>query len=281
MSSFKMIRISHSEYLSGKYKNVSSDSNNHEAKVWYNSNGSINEELTYSDSYLRSNGLGSYAKKAETSSSKSSSNSSKSSSSSSKSSHSKSSSGSRERTASPQTERTTYVDRYATDEERMNHLVNRLTSRGGYSQYINDAIEAKAKDLGFDADEYIEKAKKQCAKNTQFNIEAVVSRERHIPYINFPSDKKELLECLEKIKEKYKGKKWNKEALFQLEFIIQAYHEHDIELQNTLKEIIQSQKTFISFIRKIKTFINKIKSGDKKTIAITIVVAIIILLLLF
>ena len=25
----------------------------------------------------------------------------------------------------------------------MNYLVNRLTSRGGYSQYINDAIEAK------------------------------------------------------------------------------------------------------------------------------------------
>ena len=93
MASYKMQPISHSEYLSGKYKNVSSSSGEHEAKVWYKDNGSINEDETYSDNYLRSNGLGRYAKKAETSS-KSSSSSSKSSSSSGSSSRSSSSSSS-------------------------------------------------------------------------------------------------------------------------------------------------------------------------------------------
>ena len=65
MSSFKMKSISHDEYLSGKYQSVNSDSSgNHEAKVWYKDNGSINEELTYSDNYQRSNGIGRYAKKS-------------------------------------------------------------------------------------------------------------------------------------------------------------------------------------------------------------------------
>ena len=69
-----MKSISHDEYLSGKYQNVSSDSSgNHEAKVWYKDNGSINEELTYSDNYQRSNGIGRYAKKSSSSSSSSSS----------------------------------------------------------------------------------------------------------------------------------------------------------------------------------------------------------------
>ena len=83
MSSFKLKSISHDEYLSGKYQSVSSDSSgNHEAKVWYKDNGSINEELTYSDNYQRSNGIGRYAKKSESpskESSKSSSSSSRSS----------------------------------------------------------------------------------------------------------------------------------------------------------------------------------------------------------
>lgn len=80
MSSIKMQTISHSEYLSGKYRNVSSSGGTHEAKITYKDNGSINEDETYSDNYLRSNGLGRYTKKAETSS-KSSSNSKSSSSS--------------------------------------------------------------------------------------------------------------------------------------------------------------------------------------------------------
>ena len=94
MASYKMQPISHSEYLSGKYQNVSSSSGEHEAKVWYKDNGSIDEELTYSDNYQRSNGIGRYAKKAETSSKSSSSSSKSSSSSGSSSSSSRSSSSS-------------------------------------------------------------------------------------------------------------------------------------------------------------------------------------------
>ena len=100
MASYKMQPISHSEYLSGKYRNVSSSSGEHEAKVWYKDNGSINEDETYSDNYLRSNGLGRYAKKAETSSKSSSSSSKSSSSSGSSSSSSKSSSSSRSSSSS-------------------------------------------------------------------------------------------------------------------------------------------------------------------------------------
>lgn len=100
MASYKMQPISHSEYLSGKYQNVSSSSGEHEAKVWYKDNGSINEELTYSDNYQRSNGIGRYAKKAETSSKSSSSSSKSSSSSGSSSSSSKSSSSSRSSSSS-------------------------------------------------------------------------------------------------------------------------------------------------------------------------------------
>ena len=88
-----MKSISHDEYLSGKYQSVSSDSSgNHEAKVWYKDNGSINEELTYSDNYQRSNGIGRYAKKSESPSKESSKSSSSSSRSSSSSSSSRSSS---------------------------------------------------------------------------------------------------------------------------------------------------------------------------------------------
>ncbi len=52
MSSFKMTPISHAEYLSGKYQHVSSSSGNHEAKIWYDSQGNIDEKLTYSRRYL-------------------------------------------------------------------------------------------------------------------------------------------------------------------------------------------------------------------------------------
>lgn len=48
----KMIPISHEEYLSGKYQSVSSSGGKHEARVWYKDNGDIDEESTYSRSYL-------------------------------------------------------------------------------------------------------------------------------------------------------------------------------------------------------------------------------------
>ena len=47
-----MIPISHAEYVSGKYQHVSSSGGKHEARVWYKDNGDIDEESTYSRTYL-------------------------------------------------------------------------------------------------------------------------------------------------------------------------------------------------------------------------------------
>ncbi len=65
------VLISHEEYCSGKYQNVSTISGKHYARIFY-VNGEINPNSTYSDSYLRKNKLGKYAGSGSSSSSKSS-----------------------------------------------------------------------------------------------------------------------------------------------------------------------------------------------------------------
>ena len=151
MSSFKMQPISHSEYLSGKYRDVSSSSGKHEAKVWYKDNGSINEDSTYSDNYLRSNGLGRYAKKAESSSKSSSS--SKGSSSKKSTPQSSNRVAARDEESDKKRERTEYVYRDATDEERLEYITRILCRNTEFNTTKTDAIIAKAASLGLDPGE--------------------------------------------------------------------------------------------------------------------------------
>lgn len=62
------VLISHEEYCSGKYQNVSSISGKHYARIFY-VNGEINPNATYSDNYLRKNKIGKYANHGSSSSS--------------------------------------------------------------------------------------------------------------------------------------------------------------------------------------------------------------------
>lgn len=81
-----------SEYpKDGKYQSVSSVSGKVYARVWYNDDGSVNADQTYSSSYCKKNGLGKYAKSSSGPSSSRSSSSSRPSTASSSSSRSSSS----------------------------------------------------------------------------------------------------------------------------------------------------------------------------------------------
>ena len=75
----KDVHISHDEYLSGKYQNISSRSGEHYARIWYIGND-IDAGKTYTDAYCKKNGLGKYAGGGSSSSSSSSRSSSRSSS---------------------------------------------------------------------------------------------------------------------------------------------------------------------------------------------------------
>ena len=193
MSSFKMQPISHSEYLSGKYRDVSSSSGKHEAKVWYKDNGSINEDSTYSDSYLRSNGLGRYAKKAESSSKSSSSKSSSSKSSS----GSKKSSGkqdsSKAKKVEVEVEKNVYVDVEvpATDEERLNYLYWKLSYYGDYNELKVNALKAKAESLGLDATKQLEELEKE--QRTYSDYEYAAQNKQYYGNIYPPVEKEKLL----------------------------------------------------------------------------------------
>ncbi len=66
----KDVHISHDEYLSGKYRNITSRSGEHYARVWYIGND-IDAGKTYSDSYCKKHGLGKYAGGGSSSSSSS------------------------------------------------------------------------------------------------------------------------------------------------------------------------------------------------------------------
>lgn len=74
----KDVKISHEEYLSGKYATVSHISGEKYARIYYN-NGEIIPNQTYSDHYLKKNKLGKYANSESSSSSSKSSSSSSSS----------------------------------------------------------------------------------------------------------------------------------------------------------------------------------------------------------
>lgn len=69
------VLISHEEYCSGKYQNVSIISGKYYARMFY-VNGEINPNATYSDNYLRKNKIGKYANGGSSSSSSESSKSS-------------------------------------------------------------------------------------------------------------------------------------------------------------------------------------------------------------
>lgn len=73
----KDVRISHEEYLSSKYKDVSHKSGEHYARIT-TINGKIDAAQTYSDSYCKKNGLGKYANSGSSSKQSSSSSSAKS-----------------------------------------------------------------------------------------------------------------------------------------------------------------------------------------------------------
>lgn len=240
MSSFKMQPISHSEYLSGKYQSVSSDSsNNHEAKVWYNSDGSINEELTYSYNYQRANSIGRYAKKAESGSKSSSSKSS-----SSKKSTPQSSNrvAARDEVSDKKRERTEYVYRDATDEERLKYITRILCRNTEFNTTKTDAIIAKAASLGLDPGEALAKLKEKCNMS---DIRYLVndkdfSRAIIRPFLRDtypPTEREELLEYISFLDNYYKKSSWDSNVLFNLFVVIALHHENDIELQNIVKKL--------------------------------------------
>ena len=240
MSSFKMQPISHSEYLSGKYKDVSTISGKHEAKVWYKDNGSINEDSTYSDNYLRSNGLGRYAKKAESSSKSSS---SKSSSSSKKSTPQSSNRvAARDEVSDKKRERTEYVYRDATDEERLKYITRILCRNTEFNTTKTDAIIAKAASLGLDPGEALAKLKEECNKsdirylvNDKDFSRALIGSFLHHTYP--PTEREELLEYISFLDNYYKKSSWDRDVLFNLFVVIALHHENDIELQNIVKKL--------------------------------------------
>ena len=166
-----MQTISHSEYLSGKYKNVSSSSGNHEAKVWYKDNGAIDEDSTYSDSYLRSNGLGRYAKKAESSSKSSSISKSSSSSSLFSSSSKKSSSSSTSSIKTSYSKTSTSMGRELTEQEieakltneRLSKYINNLVNDccDIYDEEIIEKTRAMGEEVGLSGDEAVAKLQRE------------------------------------------------------------------------------------------------------------------------
>ena len=240
MSSFKMQTISHSEYLSGKYRDVSSSSGKHEAKVWYKDNGSINEDSTYSDNYLRSNGLGRYAKKAESSSKSSSS--SKGSSSKKSTPQSSNRVAARDEVSDKKRERTEYVYRDATDEERLKYITRILCRNTEFNTTKTDAIIAKAASLGLDPGEALAKLKEECNKsdirylvNDKGFSRALIGSFLHHTYP--PTEREELLEYISFLDNYYKKSSWDRDVLFNLFVVIALHHENDIELQNIVKKL--------------------------------------------
>ncbi len=241
MSSFKMVRISHNEYLSGKYQSVSSDSsNNHEAKVWYNSDGSINEELTYSYNYQRANGIGRYAKKAESSSKSSSS--SKGSSSKKSTPQSSNRVAARDEVSDKKRERKEYVYRDATDEERLKYITRILCRNTEFNATKTNAIIAKAASLGLDPGEALADLEEKCKKSDIRYLvnEKGFSRNIIRPFLCDtypPTEREELLEYISFLDNYYKKSSWDSDVLFNLFVVIALHHENDIELQNLVKKL--------------------------------------------
>lgn len=231
--------ISHSEYLSGKYRDVSSSSGKHEAKVWYKDNGSINEDSTYSDNYLRSNGLGRYAKKAESSSKSSSS--SKGSSSKKSTPQSSNRVAARDEVSDKKRERTEYVYRDATDEERLEYITRILCSNTEFNKTKTDAIIAKAASLELDPGEALADLEERCSKSDYryFANDKSFSRnlEMWLKRTYPPTEREELLEYISFLDNYYKKRRWDRDVLFNLFVVIALHHENDIELQNIVKKL--------------------------------------------
>lgn len=232
--------ISHDEYLSGKYKDVSTISGKHEAKVWYKDNGSIDEDYTYSDSYLRSKGLGRYAKKAESSSKSSSSKSSSSKSSSSKNSSSKSSGGKQEsskaKKAEVEREKDEYVDIEipATDEERLDYLYWILSRYGDYNELKVNALKAKAESLGLDATKLLEKLEKEL--RTYSDYEYAAQNKQYYGNIYPPVEREKLLKFIDFFNKRNKNN-WDSNRLFNLDFVVRKHYENDAELRGIVDEL--------------------------------------------
>lgn len=238
MPSFKMKPISHDEYLSGKYKDVSTTSGKHEAKVWYKDNGSIDEDYTYSDSYLRSNGLGRYAKKAE-SSSKSSSSKSSSSKSSGGSSSSLFGSGSKNKSSKAEEkveEKTVYVTVKvpATDEERLEYLYYRLCYNGDFNELKINALIAKAQSLGLDATELIERMEKRMRHLSDYKYAEEIGKDARGAYP--PIEREELMEYIKYINKENRGRWWT-ETLINLDLVVRKHYEMDTELRSIVDDL--------------------------------------------
>lgn len=232
--------ISHDEYLSGKYKDVSTSSGKHEAKVWYKDNGSIDEDYTYSDSYLRSKGLGRYAKKAESSSKSSSS--SKGSSSKKSTPQSCNRVAARDEVSDKKRERTEYVYRDATDEERLKYITRILCCNTEFNTTKTDAIIAKAASLGLDPGEALAKLKEKCnISDIRYLVnDKGFSRNIIRPFLRDtypPTEREELLEYISFLDNYYKKSSWDSNVLFNLFVVIALHHENDIELQNIVKKL--------------------------------------------
>ncbi len=281
MSSFKMQSISHSEYLSGKYKNVSSSSGNHEAKIWYKDNGSIDEDSTYSDNYLRSNGLGRYAKKAETSSSKSSHSKSSSSSKSSSNgsslfgSSSKNSSSSSTSSKTSNSNTSSYMEREESYQEiearltneRLGKYINNLVDNccDIYDEEIIEKTRALGEEIGINGDEAVAELQKSFKRSydPEFimkymrlsivpTMEGYHGREAKIP----SGCKKALMHYMrcalnyDYIKKGENVKEWMK----NLETVIKLHYNEDFEvfeLYAKLKEQVELKKQRIRKVFKI------------------------------
>lgn len=235
--------ISHDEYLSGKYKDVSTSSGKHEAKVWYKDNGSIDEDYTYSDSYLRSKGLGRYAKKAESGSKSSSSKSSSSKSSSSKSSGGSSfslfGSGSKNKSSKAEEEvkeKTVYVDVEipATDEERLDYLYWVLSRYGDYNELKVNALKAKAESLGLDATKLLEELEKEL--RTYSDYEYAAQNRQYYGNIYPPVEREKLLKFIDFFNKRNKNN-WDSNRLFNLDFVVRKHYENDAELRGIVDEL--------------------------------------------
>ena len=234
-----MQTISHSEYLSGKYRDVSSSSGKHEAKVWYKDNGSINEDSTYSDNYLRSNGLGRYAKKAESSSKSSSS--SKGSSSKKSTPQSSNRVAARDEVSDKKRERTEYVYRDATDEERLKYITRILCRNTEFNTTKTDAIIAKAASLGLDPGEALADLERISSEsdyryfaNGKFSVSSLNA---FLKLTYPPTERGELLEYISFLDKHYTKMRWSIDVLFNLFVVIALHHENDVELQNHVKRL--------------------------------------------
>lgn len=243
MPSFKMKPISHDEYLSGKYKDVSTISGKHEAKVWYKDNGSIDEDYTYSDSYLRSKGLGRYAKKAESGSKSSSSKSSSSKSSSSKSSGGSSfslfGSGSKNNSSKAEEkveEKTVYVNVKvpATDEKRLEYLYYRLCYNGDFNELKINALIAKAQSLGLDATELIERMEKRMRHLSDYKYAEEIGEDAGDAYP--PIEREELMEYIKYMNKENRGRWWT-DTLINLDLVVRKHYEMDTELRSIVDDL--------------------------------------------